>query len=280
MQKKYILIAALIGLLIFSGIAAAWVLTRPKAYVEVHVAPTEATVTINGSSRDITSGETIRLAPGAHTLTISAEEFEDSQRSVILDEDETEKVFVQLTPINDSAKEKLNNDEARQIAAQAKALERERFLAMLPLESRDFSIISVPALMHPGTDKRDILINEKNNGGEAAAWIMIESLGFEFEKSDVLVGEYNKHIIARKSNFELMAMFDASSPKEPLIYITPINTPYVPRNENSPELEAVRRDALAELVRLGFDTDAYDIYYNDTYLSKYSPTVHDHATHG
>lgn len=281
MPKKYIILGILLVLGIFTLIIGSWLLTRPTAYLQVQTAPSEVTITYNGTKKNVASGERLSLRPGTYVMTVSAEGFESTEESVILTDGVTKTVYVALTPTTDAARSAVDTAEAEKIRAQLKALEKEKFLQLLPVESANFSIVAVPALLSPRTDRRDILINVIRDGGEAEARATIESLGYNFEPSEILVGQNNQYAVASAEDYTIKALFDETSPTAPLIYITPRNVPYVPRTTAYSEpLESLKTRALAQLQSLGYPVEKYEIYYDNIYLSKYSPTKHDEATHG
>ena len=272
MQRKYIVLigvglASCLALIIVSFVA-----TRPRAYLEVHSAPTAITLKTQSNTRDATSGERLRFVPCSYAVTASADGFTPATYTIDLTEGETTKLYVSLTPETDAARARVDSAEARKIAKQAKDLERETFLSLLPLESTTYEILAVPALRHPGTDRRDIFINTKTASGEADARATIASLGYDLD--GILVGSTRQYTIAAGSNFETKALFDQSSPRAPLLYISPIGA------TNEQQLEAARNAALNNLKANDYDPDRYTIYYTDPYLAKYSPVQSDTPTHG
>lgn len=281
MPKKYITLGVLLVLGIFMLIVGSWALTRPKAYLQLETAPREITVTYGNTKKTVMSGEKITMQPGTYAMTLSAEGFKSVERSVTVTEDETSTLYVALLPTTDAARSAVDTAEAKKIREQQKALEKEKFMSLLPITSANFSIVAVPALLHPGTERRDILINVKKEGGEAEARANIASFEFDFDTDEILVGENDQYLIATSDDYSVKALFEKSSPTAPLIYITPKNVPYVPRSAPyNEQLESLKNRALDQLRSLGYPVDKYDIYYDNIYLSKYSPTKHDEATHG
>lgn len=272
MQRKYIILigAGLVGCVAL--IIGSFVATRPRAYLEVQSAP--ATITLKTESRtsEITSGERLRFVPGSYAVTASAEGFEPATYTVDLEEDKTTKLYVSLVPQTDTARSQVDSAEARKIAKQAKDLEREKFIGLLPLQSGTFEILAVPALKHPNTDRLDVFINTKAASGEADARMMIASLKYDID--GLLVGSNRQYTIATGGNFETKAMFDPSSSRAPLLYITPIGT------TTNEQREAARTSALDSLKEKGYDPERYNIYYTDQYLAKYSPVQSATPTHG
>lgn len=272
MQRKYIVLigVGLVGCLAL--IIASFVATRPRAYLEIQSAPDSVVIKTKSRTSEVVSGDRLRFVPGSYAITASADGFEAATYTVELQEDETTKLYVSLTPQTDTARSQVDSAEARKIAEQAKDLEREKFIGLLPLKSATFEILAVPALKHPNTDRLDVFIDSKAPSGEADARAMITSLGYDI--NSVLVGSNRQYTIATGSNFETKALFDPSSPRAPLLYIAPINT------TTDQQREAARISALDSLKEKGYDPERYNIYYTDQYLAKYSPVQSATPTHG
>lgn len=272
MQRKYIV---LIGVGLVSCLAliiVSFVATRPRAYLEIQSAPDSVVIKTKSRTSEVVSGDRLRFVPGSYAITASADGFKAATYTVELQEDETTKLYVSLTPQTDAARSQVDSAEARKIAEQAKDLEREKFIGLLPLKSATFEILAVPALKHPNTDRLDVFIDSKAPSGEADARAMITSLGYDIDS--VLVGSNRQYTIATGSNFEAKALFDPSSPRAPLLYIAPLNT------TTDQQREAARTSALDSLKEKGYDPERYNIYYTDQYLAKYSPVQSATPTHG
>lgn len=272
MQRKYIVLigAGLVGCLAL--IIGSFIATRPRAYLEVQSAPSTISLKTESRTSKVTSGERLRFVPGSHAVTASADGFESATYTVDLEEDKTTKLYVSLVPQTDTARGQVDSAEARKIAKQAKDLEREKFIGLLPLQSATFEILAVPALKHPNTDRLDVFINTKAASGEADARMMIASLKYDID--GLLVGSNRQYTIATGGNFETKAMFDSSSSRAPLLYITPIGT------TTNEQREAARTSALDSLKEKDYDPERYNIYYTDPYLAKYSPVQSTSPTHG
>lgn len=272
MQRKYIVLlgVGLVGCLAL--IIGSFIATRPRAYLEIQSAPDSVVIKTKSRTSEVASGDRLRFVPGSYAITASADGFEAATYTVELQEDETTKLYVSLTPQTDAARSQVDSAEARKIAEQAKDLEREKFIGLLPLKSATFEILAVPALKHPNTDRLDVFIDSKAPSGEADARAMIASLGYDIDS--VLVGSNRQYTIATGSNFETKALFDPSSPRAPLLYIAPINT------TTNQQRESARTSALDSLKEKGYDPERYNIYYTDQYLAKYSPVQSATPTHG
>ena len=108
MKKVLKIIAVVFGALI---IAAAIYLIIPKSYVTLSIAPSTATLTIDGGKpRQARTGAVILVSAGKHTYVFSRDGFASSTVTLTAGNNESKEILLGLTPKTDAARAILEND--------------------------------------------------------------------------------------------------------------------------------------------------------------------------
>lgn len=272
--NKPVIIFSILSIITLSIIG--WYFSRPQGSLEFALAPQTANLTIEGEQQSIEHKQILKLPPATYDLKLEAEGFETFTKTVVVEDDKTNRVVVAMIPLTDAAKKQLKDStESQKVIKEYEEVRYQELQSSLPLSGVDYAIISCPSIKHPEAENKAICINSDTTAGELSARKKIQDFGFNPDSLEILTGTENIRIITIEPTYKV-EYYANTKPEtgtgKTALFITPINVPVVSYTAvNSPELEAVKKTALTELESNGYDPKKYDIFYNDFYLSKYNP---------
>lgn len=275
--KKSTLIIILTILAIVTVLAAFFL--RPQGKIEFALAPEEATLSVNGSSRTIRNGQVISLSPGDYMLSVKRDQFSTETANVTVEKNEIVRTVIALSPQSDAARKIIeSNPESVKIAQEYKELQQARLFKTLPLSGVNYNIEACKSVKNAETDKKALCITSPTEAGEITAKLAIAQLGFNVDDYEVLSGKSTLMTLIKTDTYKI-EVYKNDPADHPQLYVTPLNVPYVPpttpRNE---QLEAIRTTSLEHLAREGYDHDHYVIIFSNMYLSRYNVDVHNHGS--
>lgn len=253
-----------------------WYFSRPQGSLEFALAPQSVDLTLEGEQQTIEHNQILKIPPATYTLKIEAEGFETFTKTVVVEDDKTNRVVIAMTPLTDAARKQLKDSTVSQkVIKEYEEVKYQELQSSLPLSGVDYAVISCPSIKQPESDSKAICINSDTKAGELNARKKIQDFGFNPDSLEILTGTENIRIIMTKPTFKV-EYYANTKPEvgtgKTALFITPINAQAVPYTTTfSPELETIKKTALAELESNGYNPKKYDIFYNDFYLSKYNP---------
>ncbi len=253
-------------------------LLRPQGEVEFIIAPEEATLTFNGSSRTIRNKETVSFSPGVYTFSIKRTEFSTETVYITVEKDKKIRAIVALNPQTDAAREIIkSNSESVKITQEYEENKRARLFKALPLSGVNYSVEACKSIKYPTTDKKALCITSPTEAGESTAELIIMQLGYDISHYEVLYGPSTLKTLIKTDTYKIQA-YQNDPAEHPELYITPINVPYVPPNAPyNEQLESIRLASLARMEAEGYNHDNYVIIFSNIYLSQYNVDVHNHS---
>lgn len=267
-NKSSIIIALVV---IASIIALGWFVLRPQAKITFSLAPENMTLAINDKVQQITHNQTISLKPGTYTFKFSRSEFSSVTKTLTIKDDDAIEFAMALNAETDAAKKIIaDNPESAKIIEQYQLQQENELASLLPINGNGFTLNSCRSILFPQSEKKAFCITTKDDVGLRFANIQIKQLGFDPEKLEMMFGQKNLMTIIKTDTYKIEA-YRTDTNKEPELYITPLNVPYVPvftpQNE---QLESIRIDSLNDLEAKGYKLDNYEIIFSNVYLSRYN----------
>lgn len=273
-SKRFIILIIVVIVTLFTF---GWYATQPKGKIEFALAPQEITATLNDKERSVKHGQTIKLTPGKYTASFTRNGFKTDTQTIIVEKNKTKRIVIALTPLTDAAKKILNdNPESKKIVEEYKQVRRAQLIASLPLSGVNYSIKSCQSVKQPKIDVKAVCIVTSTPEGEQMAKKYLEQMNYNLEELEILTGTENiKAVIATDTyKIDYYTNVHLEGSNKLTLFITPINVPFVAyTTQYDSRLEDIKSAALNDLKVQGYDVDKYDIYYSNSYLSKYNPNA-------
>lgn len=152
-------IAIVIGIIVYALI--------PKATLLMSVAPEDVTVTINGDTHKVKTGDVITVAPGTLDVSISRDEFDTYTQKVTVKNGEQVEILQALNPKTDAAKALLQTEKSQAIiqritgnsmkVATDKLTKDFPIISVLPINDKFYTIAVCDSKKYPN-DKTKVAI--------------------------------------------------------------------------------------------------------------------------
>ena len=128
-------------------------------------APEQVAILIDGGDRrTISSGDTITINPGKHTLIIFRNEFNPDTEYINIKNGETQDITAALLPLTDAAKSLLNNDVSNTVIEKSTAITKSKqveltkklnpITSILPITNNSYNISSCPSELYPNDQNK------------------------------------------------------------------------------------------------------------------------------
>lgn len=282
---RFGIIISIVTVLVLTGIIALVIyLTRPQGTLELALAPTSVTLTIDGAQKQsVKHGQKLQLAPGTYHLGFTRQDFADGSTTVTIRKGQTSRIAMALTPKTDAARAVLAGESTT--AAVTTEYKQQHFatlLETLPLSGQGYTINSCPSVRYPNANKQALCANITASGAKDAMLTDLQQMGYDPTDLELLTGANNVMTLAKTTTYEIDYYLNAKPEgisKLPL-FITPlISTNATYATAHDPALEAVREAALADLTHQGYNVNDYAIFYSNTYLARYNPNAGTNEEH-
>lgn len=170
----------------------------PKATLTFTIAPTEATVSINGKEQKIKNQQSITVAPGEQKIIISRDEFGSYEETVTVKNGQTHEVIGALDPQTDAAHRLMETPEAQEVLQRVTAktiqvvtgnqAEKYPLMNELPIKDKFYSIVVCGSEKYPkDTSKIAICIKLYDLEAKQSALDDIESRGYKLEDYEIII---------------------------------------------------------------------------------------------
>ncbi|MDB5162007.1 MAG: hypothetical protein JWM52_515 [Candidatus Saccharibacteria bacterium] len=191
------IILAVIGFIIIVVVIVVIALI-PKATLKFSIAPTEATVSINGKEQSIKNQQSITVAPGEIKIIISRDEFGPYQETVTVKNGDTYEVIGALDPKTDAANRLMETPEALEVLQRvtSKSIQtvtneqakKYPLMNELPINDKFYSIIVCGSEKYPNdTSKIAICIKLYDPEAKQSAYDEITSRGYKLEDYEIII---------------------------------------------------------------------------------------------
>lgn len=170
----------------------------PRATLLFSLAPSEATVSINGKKQEVKNQQSITVSPGELTVVTSRSEFADDTQKITIKNGETYNIIVILSAQTEAALKLLQTPESQQIMEQRagrevqkaseKANEEYPILSILPINDKYYNILACSSEKYPD-DRTKVAVCIKLYDPEAkeSALNEITSRGFKLEDYEIII---------------------------------------------------------------------------------------------
>lgn len=156
-RRNLFIISIIIGLAFIAIVVYSLI---PKTYIKLATAPQSVKISIdNSETRSVKNGDSIRIEPGRHTITVSQNEFRSYTKEIDTKNGQTTEFVVALTPLTNAAK-KLLEDSKSQIVVQRfygeiyiqqtnKITKNYPILSILPIQARLYIVSACMSQKYP-----------------------------------------------------------------------------------------------------------------------------------
>ncbi len=182
---RLILIGAallVIGLIVYALI--------PRASLLMSIAPEDFTVTVNGHSQQVKTGDSITVTPGDISLSVSRDGFDTYTQKLTIKNGEKVEILQVLNPKTDEAKALLNTDKSQAIIQRVTNVKMKEatdklskdypILSILPLSEKYFTVTTCPSQKYPkDSTKIAICVNLFNLEAKQQAIDTVSQKGFD-----------------------------------------------------------------------------------------------------
>lgn len=158
-QQRKIIILLIVAVVMVGIIALVIYSLIPRASILFSVAPEEVRVTINGSERNIKSGDRVTVSPGETTVEVSRDEFNNYSEVVTLENGDEYEVLVALEAQTAAAEALLATDHSQLIIQRIAGRDLKNgaeelraaypVLEVLPIVDRFYKVIVCESKKHP-----------------------------------------------------------------------------------------------------------------------------------
>lgn len=170
----------------------------PRATILFSLAPTEATVSINGKKQEVKNQQSITVSPGELTVVTSRSEFDTDTQKITIKNGETYNIIVILNAQTDAARELLQTPEAQLIIQQRTGREIQKasddannkypILSVLPIKDKYYTILPCSSEKYPDdTSKIAVCIKLYDPEARQSALDEIVSRGFKLEDYEIII---------------------------------------------------------------------------------------------
>ncbi|MFY9228239.1 MAG: PEGA domain-containing protein [Candidatus Microsaccharimonas sp.] len=170
----------------------------PRATIIFSLAPSEATVSINGKKQGIKNQQSVTVSPGELTIITSRSEFADDTQKITIKNGETYNIIVILSAQTDAARALLQTPESQQVMEQRtgrelqkateQANEKYPILGVLPINDKYYTILPCSSEKYPDdTSKVAVCIKLYNPEARQSALDEITSRGFKLEDYEIII---------------------------------------------------------------------------------------------
>ncbi len=170
----------------------------PRATIIFSLAPSEATVSINGKNQAVKNQQSVTVRPGELTVVTSRSEFADDTQKITIKNGETYNIIVILSAQTDAARKLLQTPESQQIMEQrtgreiqkatVQANEKYPILTVLPINDKYFTILPCSSEKYPDdTSKVAVCIKLYDPEARQSALDEITSRGFKLEDYEIII---------------------------------------------------------------------------------------------
>jgi len=190
------LIALLAIITVASGVYA--YSESQKGSLRIISSPTDATLTIGSTViGEFEQNQSIRLAAGSHTLSLTRDEFAPYTTEVTIKKGEETSLTAQLTPLTDAARNLVLGEENVLLEGAASAemsrvhraiTEENPLFSQLPLYTREFNAYTCRSLLEPDTETaRAICVDLPDESLRENAKLGLEYVGFKLDEYETYI---------------------------------------------------------------------------------------------
>ncbi|MFZ3009494.1 MAG: hypothetical protein WA030_00540 [Candidatus Microsaccharimonas sp.] len=170
----------------------------PRATIVFSLAPSEATVSINGKKQEVKNQQSVTVSPGELTIVTSRSEFADDTQKITIKNGETYNIIVILSAQTDTARKLLETPESQLIIQQRTGREIKKasedatskypILAVLPINDKYYTILPCSSEKYPDdTSKIAVCIKLYDPEAGQSALDEITSRGFKLEDYEIII---------------------------------------------------------------------------------------------
>jgi len=187
-RQRNILILLLILLI---TVVSVILFATPRTQFKMVIAPASAYIKIDdGNTKRVKRGDTIKVSPGEHSITVSEDQFESYTLKLTAKENETVELLVALIPLTDEAAAKLSDTESQEIVQrfhgkaftnETKQIDKEYpILDILPITARLYRVYPCKSQLYPNNpEKVAICVDGSEYGLEPYVEKDIKSRGYD-----------------------------------------------------------------------------------------------------
>ncbi|MEO6109523.1 MAG: PEGA domain-containing protein [Candidatus Saccharimonadales bacterium] len=188
-----IILAFIVVIVVISVIALI-----PRAHLVFSIAPTEATVSINGKTQSVKNQQSITVAPGELKIIVSRNDFGPYTETVTVKNGQTYEVIGALDPQTDAANKLMQTPEAMEVlqrvtdkkmrADTGKVTKENPLINDLPINDKYFSIIACASRKYPDDPlKIAICIKLYNPEAKQSALDTITGRGYKLADYEIVI---------------------------------------------------------------------------------------------
>lgn len=170
----------------------------PRATLVFSLAPSEATVSINGKKQEIKNQQSVTVSPGELTVITSRSEFADDTQKITIKNGETYNIIVILSAQTEAALKLLQTPESQQIMEQRtgrqvqeateKANDAYPILTVLPINDKYYTILPCSSEKYPNdATKVAVCIKLYDLEARQSALDEITNRGFKLEDYEIII---------------------------------------------------------------------------------------------
>ena len=162
------------------------------------LAPSEATVSINGKKQEVKNQQSVTVSPGELTIVTSRSEFTDDTQKITIKNGETYNIIVILSAQTDAARKLLDTEESQLVKEQLggrkveeaakEANSKYPILTVLPINDKYYTILPCSSEKYPDdTSKVAVCIKLYDPEARQSALDEITGRGFKLEDYEIII---------------------------------------------------------------------------------------------
>lgn len=250
---------------VIAGSIVLSIVNAPKGKVHFTLSPHDVTLTVDEKSQVISNDQELSFTPGDYMFTFSQANFKTTTERVTIEKDGKKSITIALQPTSADAEK--NTDKA--IVAQYDIEQSKKFFNILPFKGSGFEITSCNSLRTSNKKAGALCITSPTTSGEQAGISFIRNSGYDPSNFELLIGNEQMKTILSSLNYIVKYYSNFSSDKPGLFVTIPSNI------TDQALLVSIRNDLLETMKKEGYNTDNFDIYYENLYLGLQFNPVHE-----
>ena len=174
-SRQIIKISAIAFVLLCIGLVVYYLI--PKSYIHFNVAPKSVNITLNNKIQKVNNGDTIMVAPGKYSITISQDEFDNYTKEIEIKNGETVQFTQVLSPMTENAERLLDDPSIQDVIELFTAQSKDRdvinniianpILEILPITNKYYTATSCPSEQYPNDNSKIAVCIELTQTDEA-----------------------------------------------------------------------------------------------------------------